>query len=77
VAIARALMNEPSLLLADEPTGNLDRALSIEVMDIFRTINASGTTVVMATHDQDLIAYVNRRVVQLQQGQVTDDRRPE
>ncbi len=76
VAIARALMNEPAILLADEPTGNLDRALSLEVMDIFRAINASGTTVVMATHDQDLIGYVHRRVVQLQHGQVVGDRRP-
>ena len=76
VAIARALMNAPSILLADEPTGNLDRALSLEVMDIFRDINASGTTVVMATHDQDLIAYVRRRVVQLQHGQLVGDRRP-
>ncbi len=75
VAIARALMNEPALLLADEPTGNLDRALSIEVMDIFRGINAAGTTVLMATHDEELIRYVNRRVVQLQRGQVVADRR--
>ncbi len=74
VAIARALMNAPSLLLADEPTGNLDRALSLEVMDIFRTINAGGTTVIMATHDDDLIAYLNRRVVHLRQGEVVDDR---
>jgi cell division transport system ATP-binding protein len=76
VAIARALMNAPAILLADEPTGNLDRALSLEVMDIFRDINASGTTVVMATHDQELISYVNRRVVQLQRGQLVGDRRP-
>ncbi|BCS33929.1 cell division ATP-binding protein FtsE [Luteitalea sp. TBR-22] len=76
VAIARALMNEPAILLADEPTGNLDRALSLEVMDVFRAINASGTTVVMATHDQDIIDYVNRRVVQLDRGQVVGDRRP-
>jgi cell division transport system ATP-binding protein len=76
VAIARALMNAPSILLADEPTGNLDRALSLEVMDIFMDINASGTTVVMATHDQELIAYLRRRVVQLQHGQLVGDRRP-
>ena len=75
VAIARALINEPAILLADEPTGNLDRALSIEVMDIFRSINAAGTTVVMATHDEDLITYVNRRVVQLQRGEIVGDRR--
>ncbi len=74
VAIARALMNAPALLLADEPTGNLDRALSLEVMDIFRTINAGGTTVIMATHDEELIGYLNRRVIHLQQGQVVDDR---
>ena len=74
VAIARALMNAPSLLLADEPTGNLDRALSVEVMDIFRAINAAGTTILMATHDQELIGYVNRRVVQLQRGQLVGDR---
>jgi cell division transport system ATP-binding protein len=76
VAIARALMNAPSILLADEPTGNLDRALSLEVMDIFRDINASGTTVLMATHDQELITYLNRRVLQLHQGQLVGDRRP-
>ena len=75
VAIARALMNAPAILLADEPTGNLDRALSLEVMDMFRDINASGTTVVMATHDHELITYVNCRVVQLHHGQVVDDRR--
>ena len=73
VAIARALMNAPSLLLADEPTGNLDRVLSLEVMDIFRDINAAGTTVLMATHDQELIRYVNRRVVQLHRGQIVSD----
>ena len=76
VAIARALAGSPRILLADEPTGNLDRALSIEVMDIFRDINASGTTVLMATHDQELITYVNRRVLQLHQGQLVGDRRP-
>ncbi|MGI8673477.1 MAG: cell division ATP-binding protein FtsE [Luteitalea sp.] len=73
VAIARALMNQPVLLLADEPTGNLDRALSLEVMETFRAINAGGTTVLMATHDLELIAYVNRRVVHLQHGQVVGD----
>src|SRR5690606_30979279 len=68
VAIARALMNAPSLLLADEPTGNLDRALSLEVADIFRDINAAGTTVVVATHDGAIIDRVGRRVVSLEQG---------
>ena len=73
VAIARALMNEPSLLLADEPTGNLDRDLSLEVMDVFRAINAAGTTVLVATHDRALIDYVGRRVVSLEHGRVVAD----
>ncbi len=73
VAIARALMNSPSLLLADEPTGNLDRELSLEVMDIFRSINASGTTVLVATHDRALIEYVGRRVVSLERGRLVGD----
>lgn len=70
VAIARALVNEPHLVLADEPTGNLDPDLSLEIMNLFRDINASGTTVVVATHDRELIKWVGRRVVQLEHGQV-------
>ena len=70
-----AVMNAPSILLADAPTGNLDRGLSPEAMDIVRDINASGTTVVMATHDPELIAYVDRRFVRLQHGQVVGDGR--
>jgi cell division transport system ATP-binding protein len=73
VAIARALMNEPSLLLADEPTGNLDRDLSLEVMDIFRAINAAGTTVLVATHDRAVIDYVGRRVISLEHGRIVAD----
>jgi cell division transport system ATP-binding protein len=68
VAIARALVNEPHLVLADEPTGNLDPDLSLEIMNLFREINAGGTTVVVATHDRELIKWVGRRVVQLEQG---------
>jgi cell division transport system ATP-binding protein len=71
VAIARALVNEPHLVLADEPTGNLDPDLSLEIMNLFRDINASGTTVVVATHDRELIKWVGRRVVQLDQGRVS------
>jgi cell division transport system ATP-binding protein len=70
VAIARALVNEPHLVLADEPTGNLDPDLSLEIMNLFRDINASGTTVVVATHDRELIKWVGRRVVQLEHGQM-------
>ncbi len=68
VAIARALINRPRLLLADEPTGNLDPDLSLEIMNLFRDINASGTTVLVATHDRELIKWVGRRVIQLEYG---------
>jgi cell division transport system ATP-binding protein len=70
VAIARALVNEPALILADEPTGNLDPDLAYEIMSLFRDINASGTTVLVATHDRDLIRRVGRRTITLAQGQV-------
>jgi cell division transport system ATP-binding protein len=70
VAIARALVNEPHIMLADEPTGNLDPDLSLEIMNLFRDINASGTTVLVATHDRELIKWVGRRVIQLDHGQL-------
>jgi cell division transport system ATP-binding protein len=72
VAIARAVVNEPSLLLADEPTGNLDPDLSVEIMRLFREINARGTTVVVATHDRDLIQRMQRRTVVLDRGRLAD-----
>ena len=70
VAVARALVNEPHIVLADEPTGNLDPDLSLEIMDLFRDINASGTTVLVATHDRALIQLVGRRVIQLEHGRL-------
>ena len=70
VAIARALVNEPHIMMADEPTGNLDPDLSLEIMNLFRDINASGTTVLVATHDRELIKWVGRRVIQLDHGQL-------
>jgi cell division transport system ATP-binding protein len=70
VAIARALVNEPHLVLADEPTGNLDPDLSLEIMNLFRDMNARGTTVLVATHDRELIKWVGRRVIHLDHGQV-------
>jgi cell division transport system ATP-binding protein len=73
IAIARALVNDPALVLADEPTGNLDRALSREVMDLFREMNARGTTVLVATHDLDLVRYVGRRTVALEHGRVAGE----
>ena len=68
IAIARALVNEPQVILADEPTGNLDPDLSLEIMDLFRDINSAGTTVLVATHDRALIAHVGRRVLHLERG---------
>jgi cell division transport system ATP-binding protein len=73
VAIARALISEPVLLLADEPTGNLDPELAIEIMDIFKRINARGTTVLIATHDKDMIQRIKGRVLQLDHGRLVDD----
>jgi cell division transport system ATP-binding protein len=70
VAIARALVNEPQIVLADEPTGNLDPDLSLEIMNLFRDINASGTTVLVATHDRELIKWVGRRTIHLENGQL-------
>ena len=72
VAIARALVNGPSLVLADEPTGNLDPDLSLEIMNLLREVNAGGTTVIVATHDRELIRLVGRRTVTLDQGKVVE-----
>jgi putative ABC transport system ATP-binding protein len=63
VAIARALMNNPPLLLADEPTGNLDSHASLEIMEYFRTLNEQGQTIVMVTHEIDIAAYAKRKIV--------------
>jgi putative ABC transport system ATP-binding protein len=73
VAIARALVNDPSLILADEPTGNLDTKTSIEIMDIFGAIHSSGNTVVLVTHEEDIAAHA-RRVVRLRDGLIESDR---
>jgi cell division transport system ATP-binding protein len=70
VGIARAVISKPPILIADEPTGNLDPDLSLEIMNLFREINAGGTTVLVATHDRALIAHVGRRVLHLEQGRV-------
>ncbi len=74
VAIARALMNRPEILLADEPTGNLDPELSDEIVRLFLDINRQGTTVIFATHDRELIGRIGRRVLTLEQGRLVDDR---
>ena len=72
VAIARALIAKPGLLIADEPTGNLDQALSEEIMELFAKINAQGTTVFVATHNQSFIAKGSRRVIYLEKGQISE-----
>ncbi len=70
VAIARALINEPSILLADEPTGNLDPDLALEIMDLFRETNNRGTTVIVATHHRELIEHMGRRTLLLDHGRL-------
>jgi cell division transport system ATP-binding protein len=72
-AVARALVNEPALLLADEPTGNLDPDRTVEVMDLLHASNARGTTVVVATHDRSLLDRYKKRVIALDSGRVISD----
>ncbi|HTG55675.1 MAG TPA: ABC transporter ATP-binding protein [Niabella sp.] len=76
VAIARALVNDPSIILADEPTGNLDTKTSYEIMDIFGKIHAGGNTVVLVTHEED-IAQHSHRIVRLRDGLIETDKRVE
>jgi cell division transport system ATP-binding protein len=73
VAIARALINEPMLLLADEPTGNLDPDMAQEIMSLFQEVNARGTTVLVATHDREMIQRMGKRVITLDKGRVASD----
>ncbi|MFN7942496.1 MAG: cell division ATP-binding protein FtsE [Thermoanaerobaculia bacterium] len=74
VAIARALINEPEILIADEPTGNLDPDLSRDIVRLFLDIHLRGTTVIFATHDREMIRRVGRRVLTLSLGRLTDDK---
>ena len=73
VAIARAIVNHPALVIADEPTGNLDPETSWDIMDIFKRINADGTTIVMATHDKDIVDAMKRRGIAIEDGHIVRD----
>ena len=73
VAIARAIVNRPTVLIADEPTGNLDPDTSKDIVELFKHINTFGTTVIMVTHNMDLVSYLNKRVIRLKDGRVQSD----
>ncbi len=73
VSIARSIVNSPSLLIADEPTGNLDPETSLEIMDIISDINRAGTTIVMATHAKDIVDKMKKRVIAIEKGTVARD----
>ncbi len=73
VAIARAIVNDPAIVIADEPTGNLDPETSWDIMDIFQRINAAGTTIVMATHDKNIVDTMRRRVIAIEDGHIARD----
>lgn len=74
VAIARALVNDPAILLADEPTGNLDSATSVEIMGVFDRLHASGNTIILVTHEPDIAEYAHR-IVRLRDGKIEKDER--
>jgi len=73
VSIARSIVNSPSILIADEPTGNLDPETSLEIMDIISDINRAGTTIVMATHAKDIVDAMKKRVIAIEKGTVARD----
>jgi len=76
VAIARALVNDPAIILADEPTGNLDTKTSIEIMDIFHKLHVQGNTIILVTHEPDIAEY-SHRIIRLRDGLVEKDERNE
>ncbi len=74
VALARALANNPKIIVADEPTGNIDPKMSFEIMDLLLKINGLGKTVLVVTHDQNLVDYYRQRVIKIEQGHIVEDR---
>ena len=75
VSIARAIINNPAILLCDEPTGNLDPATSLSIVELLRKINQAGTTIIMATHDENIVDRLHTRVIFMDHGQITADRK--
>ncbi|RQD72829.1 MAG: ATP-binding cassette domain-containing protein, partial [Candidatus Syntrophonatronum acetioxidans] len=73
VSLARAIVNKPPLIIADEPTGNLDPETSTDIVNLLRVINLRGTTVVMATHDKDVVDRLRKRVIEIDEGRVVRD----
>lgn len=73
IAIARAIVNDPIMVIADEPTGNLDPETSWDIMEIFKEINAEGTTIVMATHDKEIVDAMGKRVIAIEDGYIVRD----
>ena len=73
VGLARALVNNPSMIIADEPTGNIDPALSFEIVDLLSEINRRGTTVLMVTHEHSLVKHFHKRIIQIQSGEIVAD----
>ncbi len=75
IAIARAIVNDPLLVIADEPTGNLDPETSWDIMEIFKEINETGTTIVMATHDKEIVDGMDKRVIAIEKGSIVRDQK--
>lgn len=73
IAIARSIVNNPKVVIADEPTGNLDPDTSWDIMRLFETINERGTTIVMATHNKDIVNKIRRRVIAIENGRIVRD----
>ena len=74
VALARALANNPKIIVADEPTGNIDPKMSIEIMNLLMKINKLGKTIIVVTHEKNLVDYYKQRVVMLKDGKIVEDR---
>jgi cell division transport system ATP-binding protein len=74
VVLARALVNQPTILLADEPTGNLDPKTSWEIMELLENINKSGTTVIVVTHNMEIVNAMKKRVIMIDEGKIVSDK---